>query len=53
MLDCGLSQHGKQQCMQQQGKYDDVDIVLVSPLNRALSSCNIIFKNYRKGPIIV
>ena len=53
MLDCGLSALGHQQCLQRQGKYEDVDLVLVSPLNRALKSCSIIFKEYTKGPIIV
>ena len=43
MLDCGLSEKGKAQCAALAGKLDDVDLVLVSPLYRTLSTCGIVF----------
>jgi len=44
MMDCPLSNKGRNQCANIKIDTSDIDLILVSPLYRALETCSIVFK---------
>lgn len=55
-LDVEITQEGRQHALEAREKMKDVevDLIIVSPMRRALSTCSIIFEGHKsKAPIIV
>ena len=53
--DCDITEVGKKQCVECREKIGkiDVDLVIVSPLRRALSTCHEVFKEHKSSPPII
>ena len=53
-IDCSITEKGKEECLNAQKLIQDTDIdcVIVSPLLRALQTCDIVFQN-KKIPVYV
>ncbi|CAK90511.1 unnamed protein product (macronuclear) [Paramecium tetraurelia] len=52
LIDCGLTQYGIQQCLESATKMSSfkVDIVLVSPLRRAIQTAHYLFRDHPNKP---
>ncbi|KAL4499303.1 hypothetical protein ABPG72_006889 [Tetrahymena utriculariae] len=55
LIDCGITPQGYQQCQQAREicQKEDVAVVFVSPLRRALETCEQIFKGHPSNPKII
>ncbi|EGR29140.1 phosphoglycerate mutase, putative [Ichthyophthirius multifiliis] len=55
LIDCSLTEEGKNQCLQAEQICENLNIgiVLVSPLRRALETCKEIFKNHKNKPKVI
>lgn len=53
-IDCSITEEGRKQCMHARETANNLtpDVILVSPLERTLETCSLIFEN-RDIPIIV
>jgi|JI9StandDraft_2_1071091.scaffolds.fasta_scaffold607071_1 broad specificity phosphatase PhoE len=55
LCDCSITDHGVQQSLEAKKEMENipVDIVIVSPLRRALETCHHIFKDHPSKPQII